>query len=290
MASWVLVGWAHQFRAELIAIAPNRDKASDGSVGDLAHAQGVSGHNPDDTPGVTAERQDADNIPEVRAIDVDKDLRVPGLTMAMIVAYLVGRCRAGLERRLIYIIFNGVIWTASSGWQARTYTGNNPHDEHAHLSGHPDHDDDRRPFGLASLLPQEDDMFGEADRALLKAAVEMLTNPDGRETIGMLYKRLAVGKDDRPGATPVTHPTLTSIGAGQKALAVEVAALRATVEGLAATIRDGGGSVDTVGILAGVDRAVSEAVEAINAETRDAVADLGEGGAALVRAGATPPA
>ncbi|MFG3710873.1 peptidoglycan-binding protein [Micromonospora sp. NPDC047730] len=149
-APWVLVAWAEQFRSELNAIAPKRDKASDGSIGDQAHQGSRSGHNPDETG--RAERSDADRINEVRAIDVDKDLRVTGLTAEMIVAYLVGRCRAGRERRLIYIIFNRTIWSASTGWQARRYTGSNPHDRHIHLSGHPDGDNDRRPFGLASLV------------------------------------------------------------------------------------------------------------------------------------------
>lgn len=147
---WVLVAWAEQFRAELNAIAPSRDKASDGSVGDLAHQGSSSGHNPDETGN--AERRDSDNINEVRAIDVDKDLRLSGLTAEKIVAYLVGRCRAGLEKRLIYIIYNRTIWSASSGWAARKYTGSNPHDKHFHLSGHPDSDSDRRSWGLASLV------------------------------------------------------------------------------------------------------------------------------------------
>ncbi|MGC4886713.1 peptidoglycan-binding domain-containing protein [Micromonospora sp. DT227] len=147
---WVLVGWAEQFRVELNAVAPRRDKASDGSVGNLAHQQYPSGHNPDESGN--AERGDADNINEVRAIDVDVDLRVPRLTAAMIVAYLVGRCRAGKEKRLIYIIYNRTIWSAASGWAARKYSGSNPHDKHFHLSGHPDGDDDRRPFGLATIV------------------------------------------------------------------------------------------------------------------------------------------
>lgn len=153
-AFWVLVAWVKAIRAELAAVAPKRGTGSDGTIGDKAHQGTVTGHAPDDTPGWRAERSDADNVPEVRAVDIDADLNVPGLTMAMVVAYLVGRCRAGLEKRLIYIIYRGVIWSASSGWQARKYTGKNPHDKHMHASGHPDGDNDGRPFGLASLLPK----------------------------------------------------------------------------------------------------------------------------------------
>lgn len=65
--------------------------------------------------------------------------------------------------------------------------------------------------------------------------------------------------------------------------ATEVAALRSVVDALAAVITAGGGSVDTVAILAGVDARLAVLAQ----EQRDAVADLGEGGAARVRAGAT---
>lgn len=74
------------------------------------------------------------------------------------------------------------------------------------------------------------------------------------------------------------------IAAWMRRLLVEVAALRSLAEGLAATIAAGGGSVEMAAILAGVDRAIDDAVASIKAETRDAVADLGEGGAAQVRA------
>jgi hypothetical protein len=60
----------------------------------------------------------------------------------------------------------------------------------------------------------------------------------------------------------------------------ELAAQRAVVDALAEAIRAGGGSVDTAAILAGVD----ERLAATRADLRDAVADLGEGGATQVRA------
>lgn len=119
-------------RSEVDEIAPERDRSSDGWIGDSAHQSGTSDHNNDETGNVPI--HDADSTEEVHAIDIDVDLRVPGLTMAMIVAFLVGRCRAGLEKRLRYIIFNRTIWSASWGWTAREYTGSNDHTKHAHFS------------------------------------------------------------------------------------------------------------------------------------------------------------
>lgn len=63
-------------------------------------------------------------------------------------------------------------------------------------------------------------------------------------------------------------------------LQAAVAAQTAAIEALAAAINAGGGNVDTAAILARLDALQ----RALTAETRDAVADLGEGGAAQVRA------
>lgn len=132
MATWILVPCLVTLRSEFNTIAPTRDKGSDGSVGDEAHSLSVSDHNPDETGNVPI--RDADKTNEVHAIDVDKDLNVPGLTMEEVVQFLLARCRSGAETRLRYIIFNRRIWSASTGWKQEKYTGANPHDHHAHFS------------------------------------------------------------------------------------------------------------------------------------------------------------
>lgn len=109
-------------RSAFNQIAPGRDKASDGWIGDIAHQQEEhSDHNPDDR-GL------------VHAIDVDADLREPGLTMEAVVQHLLDRCQAGREVRLTYIIYRRRIWSASRGWIQRVYTGPSAHFEHAHFS------------------------------------------------------------------------------------------------------------------------------------------------------------
>lgn len=104
-------------RAEFNEVNPGRDRTSDGWIGDQHHQIRVSDHNPD-ASGV------------VHAVDVDAS----GVPMARIVAWLVARCKAGRERRLRYVIFRRVIWSASWGWTPRRYTGSNPHTAHAHFS------------------------------------------------------------------------------------------------------------------------------------------------------------
>jgi hypothetical protein len=132
MAGWILVPCLVRLRSEFNQIAPRRDKTSDGSIGDTAHQASQSDHNDDEVGNVPI--RDADRIHEVHAIDVDVDLREPGLTMETVVQFLLKRCRSGAEKRLRYIIFNRRIWEQSNGWRQRPYTGPNPHDHHAHFS------------------------------------------------------------------------------------------------------------------------------------------------------------
>lgn len=132
MAGWVLIPCLKTLFAEFNRIAPGRDHASDGSIGDAAHAGEVSDHNPDETGSVPI--HDADKVNEVHAIDVDNNLRESDLTMEKCVQFLLGRCRSGAEKRLRYIIYNRRIWSASSGWVQKTYTGASAHTEHAHFS------------------------------------------------------------------------------------------------------------------------------------------------------------
>ena len=132
MAVWILVACLKRLFAEFDAIAPHRDHASDGSIGDTAHQHEVSDHNPDETGSVPI--HDADHTNEVHAIDVDVDLREPGLSMETVVQFLLARCRNGAEKRLRYIIYNRRIWEADNGWKQRAYTGASAHTEHAHFS------------------------------------------------------------------------------------------------------------------------------------------------------------
>lgn len=132
MADWVLIPCLKALFAEFNQIAPERAKDSDGSIGDAAHRKSVSDHNPDEEGNVPI--HDADSANEVHAIDVDKDLRESDLTMEKVVQFLLNRCRSGAEKRLRYIIYNRRIWSASSGWVQKAYTGASPHTEHAHFS------------------------------------------------------------------------------------------------------------------------------------------------------------
>lgn len=132
MINWVLVTWAKSLIAAFNTVYPGRPKASDGTIGDLAHQAQKSGHNPDDTPGVQAERTDADSTPEVRAVDITAFPQLWDVIQAIL--------RSEVKDVLIYIIYRGVIWRKANRWIAEEYTGSDRHFGHAHFSGDPTHD------------------------------------------------------------------------------------------------------------------------------------------------------
>lgn len=253
-----------RLRADYNVAFPRRKKHSDGWIGDAAHRKGRSAHNPDDTPGSLSEREDADSIAEVRGLDVDKDLESP-ITMQATVDRIIRSVRD--RRRIIYVIYNRRIASRNAGWfrtngeiNWQPYNGDNAHTEHAHFSGDPVYDNDSAPWSVLEFA--EDDMTNWEDTPL----------------------------NGNPGFSGTAETAMVSAWehawygrqAAQRTEAA-VTALRAVVDGLVQVIEGGGGSVDTAAILAGVDQRLEAMREAQEAEMRDAVADLGEGGAAQVR-------
>lgn len=136
--AWVVTPGMKTVQTAFNQAFPNRDKTSDGTIGDLAHQnESASSHNPDITG--RAEWKDGDSKNEVRAVDIDSDLRDAsgyGITMEVVVQHLVALGRAGkLAAYVRYLIYNKRIWSASDGWVTRTYTGASAHTEHLHVTG-----------------------------------------------------------------------------------------------------------------------------------------------------------
>jgi hypothetical protein len=156
MASWILVPSLVSLRNEFNRLSPGRDKASDGSIGDAAHAQTPSDHNPDETGSTPFE--DADNINEVHAIDVDSDLRRSGWNMQKAVEIIVLRHRGGRDDRLQNVIYNRRIWSRQWGWTARVYTGPSAHTEHAHFSARYTTAQENNTGAWGLLEAEDDDM------------------------------------------------------------------------------------------------------------------------------------
>lgn len=134
--AWYLAPALVRLRLEINETWPGRDRSSDGSIGDAAHSNRTSDHNPDPAAGGI-----------VRAIDVDED----GIPAAAVVGQIIR------DSRTAYVIYEGRIWENPAAFPGRgywrKYTGANPHDHHFHLSVRrgPAWDSSTRPWGVAGV-------------------------------------------------------------------------------------------------------------------------------------------
>ena len=131
---------AIQLREQIDDAYSDRDKASDGWIGDTRHGARKSDHNPDEQGWV-------------RAIDIDRDLSgkaKPDL-MPDLVDQIRTACKKGSEKRIAYIIFNGSICSPILRWKWRKYTGANKHTKHMHVSFKKEADNDGAFFQVSML-------------------------------------------------------------------------------------------------------------------------------------------
>lgn len=204
MAGWILVPCLAKLRDEFNTIAPSRDKASDGTIGDAAHQREVSDHNDDEVGSVPI--HDADRVHEVHAWDADNDLRESDLSMEKVVQFVLGRCRSDAEKRLRYIIWNRRIWEASNKWKQRPYTGPSPHTEHGHFSASYESaleastaswhledipvaltEADRRWF-LAAIQAERDEVAAEAAKRVWATPLQRPGEAAGKTTVAGAYQ------------------------------------------------------------------------------------------------------
>lgn len=100
-------------------------------IGDDDHQSSPSGHNEDDTPGSRPEEEDADSLPEHRAIDVMIGPRFSLAEARKVAHALVTRMEN--RRRLRYVILEQRIWRHNGGWMPEVYRGK--FHNHVHASG-----------------------------------------------------------------------------------------------------------------------------------------------------------
>jgi hypothetical protein len=133
-----------QLRLQVDDSYPDRDKSSDGWLGDTSHKARRSDHNPD-AKGI------------VRAIDIDRDLS--GKAKPDLMPYLADQIRVCAKRgdkRISYIIFAGRIASSRMGWRWRKYSGVNPHNTHCHISFSPKGDTDSSFFNIPMIGGTDD--------------------------------------------------------------------------------------------------------------------------------------
>lgn len=126
MPDWYLNPALTRFRGEVNSRWPRRDKTSDGTIGDAAHQETDSDHNPDRDGSVDAWDMDIDGVDVRKVIDA-----------------------AIAHESIQYIIYNRKITSRSWGlgtW--RPYTGKSPHTEHVHFNTRQSHERSTKPWGI----------------------------------------------------------------------------------------------------------------------------------------------
>lgn len=145
---------------------PKRDTASDGTIGDAAHASRNSDHN----PWIIG----SDGVGVVTARDIDEDL--DGVTVDSgpdakeLFNHLLSLGKSG-DKRLKYLIYEGYIYSAKHGWVTRTYTGLNSHSKHIHVSfsTDPQFYDSTAPWGIHPTQSTSKELTVSDINAILKS-------------------------------------------------------------------------------------------------------------------------
>jgi hypothetical protein len=125
---WFLAPSLAALRDQANSLWPNRDRASDGSIGDSSHSARSSDHNPDwAAPGTRR------GI--VRAYDLDEDLDGNGTDRGAELAWWVQHLASTRDPRVAYVIYEGRIMSSTiAPWTWRPYSGVNAHRKHVHVS------------------------------------------------------------------------------------------------------------------------------------------------------------
>jgi len=185
---WRVAKSLERLRAQINAAFPQRSKTSDGTIGDAAHASRSSDHNPwvvDSGIGI------------VTAFDVTHD-PAHGCDAGQIAEAL----RTSRDPRLKYVIWNRKIANmlpigAAPAWAWRTYTGQNPHNHHCHISVRAEKAayDDTRDWSFRAQGQPEAATVADAETGqgvLLAAALDALVgNPDRP-----VFERLVNAQDE----------------------------------------------------------------------------------------------
>jgi hypothetical protein len=109
-----------QLREQVDDMYMDRDRKSDGWLGDTRHSVRKSDHNPDKN-GI------------VRALDIDADLGAHK-EEAYALVEKIRKCAKRGDKRIKYIIYDGKIMSPIMNWKRRKYRGANPHRSHFHIS------------------------------------------------------------------------------------------------------------------------------------------------------------
>lgn len=153
--AWRLAKSLDALRLQVNTAFPDRDKSSDGTIGDAAHASRSSDHNPWVKDGRTG---------IVTALDITHDPE-----SGVDAGKLADALKASRDKRIKYIISNKRICAGDVGpspWVWRKYNGANPHSKHVHISVRSEkkfYDDDSPWDALSKLASRPVGFMGQPD-------------------------------------------------------------------------------------------------------------------------------
>jgi hypothetical protein len=130
---------ASQLREQIDDAYPERDRRSDGWIGDAKHASSKSDHNPA-LPNLI-----------VRAVDIDSDLSSHKSESVYLANQIRLYAKTAKPKRVAYVIHNHKIASPILNWKWRKYSGINPHTSHIHISFTPEGDNDGSFFEIPLL-------------------------------------------------------------------------------------------------------------------------------------------
>jgi hypothetical protein len=117
-----------QLREQFDDAFSDRDRTSDGWIGDTRHSARPSDHNPDWQNAV-------EGVAYVRAVDIDRDVSGKAKPDLMPdIADQIRLCGKSGDKRISYVIFDGKIASSKKAWAWRPYDGINKHNHHVHIS------------------------------------------------------------------------------------------------------------------------------------------------------------
>jgi len=213
--SWRVARSLETLRDQINEAFPDRNKASDGTIGDADHQNRASDHNPWCGPGVVT-AMDITHDP-AKGVDIDK---------------LTDELQASRDPRIKYVIANSLIMSGAGGpypWTWQPYNGSNPHTAHFHLSVNCGAGmDDTRKWDLPSLAGQTRE---EVDMPLTQDEVQRIARASATE---LLRRDVIDNPYDNPDnkhwtvANTWAHIAARTVSADQT-----VTGLRAAVEKLA---------------------------------------------------------
>jgi hypothetical protein len=186
MSGWIVIPCLLALRDEFNALNPGRDKGADGTIGDSSHTSS-SDHTPDEDSG-KLQGKDSDHVNEVHALDIDSTGPWAGATFhAIVMKVIEWEKKKWLDPndkcRLNYVIWDHKIYDKDNDFAAATYTGSDPHTNHAHFSARYETscENDRRPWGVVATfgddMPSADEVAKETVKQMFEREVQDYADP-----------------------------------------------------------------------------------------------------------------